>query len=483
MNQLSLSAASLDLAQFRRAQMSWAAQSLETRLECLRRFRLALAANPGQLAEATALARGVPELEALTSEVMPLADACKWLENNAVQLLRAKRAPGKPALWMRGVRVETVREPIGSVLVIAPGNYPLFLAAVQVLQALTAGDAVLLKPAPGATQVLTRFRDALLVAGLPMDVLVLLPEEPEVVREVLIAPGGPDHVVLTGSARTGRAVQQIIADAARPVGFTAELSGADVCIALPGADLDRLAQALRFACSLNRGRTCISPRLVLVPSDSEEALADHLRVELSHLPSSPYGHDESRRFAHILSLAVQLGAELLHVEDSPVAVLRKLPLDAQFPWDELFSPALFLVPYRSVEEAISIQRRMPLALGASVFGDEKLARSVAARLDCGFVTINDVVAPTADPRVSMSARKASGVGATRGPEGLLSMTTAKAIVVQRSSWLPHWQRPKPGDAGVLAALMALEHSPLKARWRAVASLLSSIRKARKEQNV
>ena len=482
MNQLSLSAAFLDLGQYRRAQQAWASVPISVRLGILRRFRHWLAANPAQLLDAAALARGVSALEALTSEIMPLADACKWLEANAAGLLSKRRAAGTPPMWMRGVQVEISRDPLGLVLVIAPGNYPLFVAGVQVIQALAAGNAVLLKPAPGAAQLLTRFRDALLVAGLPMDVLTLLPEEPEAVREVLIAPGGPDHVVMTGSARTGRAVQQLIADASRPVGFTAELSGADACIVLPGADLAKVAQALRFATTLNRGRTCIAPRLVLVSADREEELAEHLRHELAHVECSPYGHNESRRFAHILSLAVHLGAELLHIEDSPVAVLRKLPMDADFPWDELFSPALFLLPYRSVEEAIAIQRRLPLALGASVFGEEKAAQRVAAMLDCGFVTINDVVAPTADPRVAMTARKASGVGVTRGAEGLLAMTRAKSTVVQRSSYLPHWRKPRTGDLGVLSALMAFEHSTLRGRWSALVQLVRTAWQSRKGQD-
>ncbi|GAC1644067.1 MAG: aldehyde dehydrogenase family protein [Acidobacteriaceae bacterium] len=479
MNKLGLTAASLDLDQCHRAQYGWAAQPLSARLAVIRRFRHWLAAMPAQLTESVALARGVSSLEALTSEVMPLADACRWLEANARGVLAAKRAAGSAPLWMRRAEVVTKRDPIGLVLVIAPGNYPLFLAGVQVLQALVAGNAVLLKPAPGATQLLTRFRDALLVAGLSIDLLTVLREEPECVQDALFAPGGPDHVILTGSARTGRAVQQLIADAARPIGYTAELSGADVCIALPGARLDKVAQALRFATNLNRGRTCIAPRIVLVPSDCETELADCLRAELANLDCDPYGHEESRRFAQILSLSVQLGAELLHIENSPVAVLRKLPLDAEFPWEDLFSPALFLVPYRSLEEAVSIQRRMPQALSAAVFGDERRALKVAGSLDCGCVTINDLVAPTADPRVGMTARKGSGVGTTRGADGLLAMTTPKTLVIQRSRAPQHWRRPRAADFSVLTALMAVEHSPMSGRWSALRSFASAALKWRK----
>ena len=382
---------------------------------------------------------------------------------------------------MRGLRVEIVREPLGLVLIIAPGNYPLFLAGVQALQALIAGNAVLLKPAPNTTQLMTRLRDALLVAGLPMDLLTLLPEETGGLDELVSSPNGPDHIVVTGSARTGRALQQLIADSGRPISLTAELSGADVCIVLPDAELNSVARALRFAASLNRGRSCIAPRLVLVPLDRELELVTQIQQEFKHSTAEPYSHEESRRFAHVLSLATQLGAELVPIEDSSVAVLRRLPLDAGFPWEDLFSPLLFLSSYRSLEEAIAIQRRMPQALSASVFGPYPEAREVADRLEAGGVTINDLVAPTVDPRLPFTARKASGYGVTRGAEGLLSMTFAKAIATQHSRFRPHWDKPKPRDAEVLRQLFALQHAPLHCRFAACKALIRALLSRRRDE--
>ncbi|MEO8727208.1 MAG: aldehyde dehydrogenase [Acidobacteriaceae bacterium] len=473
MTQAGTSTLLLETGDLRRAQMAWAAQPLPARLAVLRRFRRTLAANPGNLLESTAQHRGVSELEALASEVMPLADACRWLEGNAGNLLSTRAVGGAAPLLMRGIHVEIIREPLGLVLIVAPGNYPLFLAGVQALQALVAGNAVLLKPAPKTTQLLTRLRDLLLVSGLPLDVLTLLPEDTEALREVVCAPYGPDHIIVTGSARTGRAFQQLIADSGRPIGFTAELSGADVCIALPSANWNGLARSLRFAVNLNRGRTCIAPRVVLAPRDREAELIGHLQREFKGLPAEPFSQEESHRFAQVLSLALKLGAELVHIENSPVAVLRHLPLDMEFPWDELFSPLLFLATYRSLEEAISIQRRMPLALGAAIFGNAAQARAVAARLDAGSITINDLVAPTADPRLPFSARKASGHGVTRGAEGLLALTTAKAVATQRSRFHPHWNLPQPGDDHLLRTLFRLQH----ATWRSRLSALPSVVRA------
>jgi acyl-CoA reductase-like NAD-dependent aldehyde dehydrogenase len=321
---------------------------------------------------------------------------------------------------------------------------------------------------------MTRLRDAFLVAGLPMDLLTLLPEETGGLDELISMPNGPDHIVVTGSARTGRALQQLIADSGRPISLTAELSGADVCIVLPDAELNSVARALRFAANLNRGRSCIAPRLVLVPLDSEPELISQIQQAFKHSTAEPYSHEESRRFAHVLSLATQLGAELVPIEDSSVAVLRRLPLDAGFPWEDLFSPLLFLACYRSLEEAIAIQRRIPQALSASVFGSHREAREVADRLEAGGVTINDLVAPTVDPRLSFTARKASGYGVTRGAEGLLAMTFAKTIATQHSRFRPHWNRPQSGDNEIVRHLFALQHAPLRCRFAACKSLVRAL---------
>ena len=134
------------------AQARWASTPLATRLALVRELRHLLAENAGQLAEASASARHRPALESLTAEVLPLAEACRLLEREAESILATRRL-GRRALplWLAGVRREIRREPLGVVLIIGPGNYPLLLPGVQLIQALAAGNAVLLKPGVGGT--------------------------------------------------------------------------------------------------------------------------------------------------------------------------------------------------------------------------------------------------------------------------------------------------------------------------------------------
>ena len=80
----------------------------------------------------------------------------------------------------------------------------------------------------------------------------------------------------------------------------------------------------------------------------------------------------------------------------------------------------------------------PYALGAVVFGSERQARAIAQCVHTGVVVINDVIVPTADPRLPFGGRGRSGFGVTRGAEGLLELTRVKAVSIRRGRWRPHY---------------------------------------------
>ena len=142
----------------------------------------------------------------MTAEVLPLAEACRFLEREAGKVLAARRLGrrGRP-LWLAGVRSEIHREPLGVILIIGPGNYPLLLPGVQLIQALAAGNAVLLKPGIGGTAAPRRRCAELVVrAGFDPQLVALLPESSEAARCAIAAR--PDKVLFTGSAATGEKI-------------------------------------------------------------------------------------------------------------------------------------------------------------------------------------------------------------------------------------------------------------------------------------
>jgi acyl-CoA reductase-like NAD-dependent aldehyde dehydrogenase len=481
----------------RQAQRSWAALPLAARLRVLRGLRHRIAARAPELAAAAGAGRGRPWAEVLSAEILPLADACLFLEREAPRLLAPRRLgrSGRPS-WLGRVTAEVRREPLGLVLILAPSNYPLFLPGVQTLQALAAGNAVLWKPSPGGILAARALVGLLAEAGLDERLVRVLPATDDSGRAAIAAE--PDRVLLTGSASTGRAVLRDLAD--RLIPATLELSGCDALFVLPGADLGRVARAVRFGLTLNEGATCIAPRRLFVPRGLVKNLEELLAAALADVPPVRIEEESAARIRSLVRGALARGARLLRGGTSqsssgpsgepfgdpeafrPLVVLDATP-DLPLLREDLFAPVLSVVPVASAEEALEFAARCPYALGASVFGPEKAARALAARVRSGVVTVNDLIVPTADPRLPFGGRGESGFGVTRGAEGLLELTTVKTVAVRHGGWLPHLEPRSEEDGEILRGLLGLGHA---ARWQdrlaAGASLVrAAARRARPAQ--
>lgn len=398
------------IAAARVAQRTWTATPLRQRLRIIRQLRLAIAAEAIALARLAAAPNDRPIAEKLVSEVIPLLDACRFLEREARWILREKRfgARGRP-LWLRGSSFVVERRPFGVVLVVGPGNYPLFLPAVHLLQALVAGNAVLVKPAEACSAPLRWLLERMALAP---DLAQLLPEPPESAQQAVRA--GVDKVIFTGSSANGRSLLALMAEKNTPGVF--ELSGADSVFVRQDADLARARLAIRFGRRLNAGETCMAPQMIFAHTATAPLLRESLGTEI-----------ELRVFA-----------------------------------DD--------------HEAIELARQAEFGLGASIFSaNEKAARELARNLPTGFVTINDLIVPTADPRFPFSGVRASGFGTTRGAEGLLEMTYPQVIATRRGGSLPHLASPHPADQELFAAYIKTAYGNARARWKALPELLRAAR--------
>lgn len=473
-----------EVAGARKAQAEWAARPLSERLYHLRLLRHRLAETADDLVRTVAAGTGRPAAEILSSELLPLADACRFLEREAPRVLAPRRlgSEGRPA-WLGGVESEVRREPLGLVLVLAPSNYPLFLPGVQALQALAAGNAVLWKPGRGGFAAAKAFADLTALAGMDWRLVIPLAESEEAARAAIEAR--PDKVVLTGSASTGRRVLGELGS--RLIPATAELSGCDAMFVLPGADashLERAALAVRFGLALNSGATCIAPRRVFVPRDLAPKLEQRVAELAAGLPpvrTAAGGPEVAGRVSSLLAEALRSGARLLtggrlaSGEIFRPIVLADVSPVSPLLGEDLFAPIVSLVRVDGMEEALAASALCPYALGASIFGPEDEARALAARVRAGVVTINDVIVPTADPRLPFGGRGESGYGVTRGEEGLLEMTTVKVVANRRARWLPHLEERRPGDEDLFRAWMAAAHGEgLGARMKGAARLVKAM---------
>jgi len=460
-------------------QQAWASLPIAERLAVLKRARHIFAKSTSDLCDAVSpdLTRNAADTR--VAEILPLLEACRFLEREAAKILGPKRLGrrGRP-FWLAGVSSEVHRVPMGRILVIAPSNYPLFLPSVQVLQALAAGNSVVWKPGRGGRAMALLFAAIMREAGLPAGLLAVTDESVAAAQQTIAA--GVDKVFFTGSAAVGRELLRQLADTLTPC--VAELSGCDAVFILPSADLSRVVQALAFGMRLNGSATCMAPRRVfLIDADDERRphFVGMLLTALDWIQGVTLPEHVQRELHILIDDAVRAGAQVhgeLNAEQRPILVTGVTPAMLVTQTD-IFAPILATMDARDAQEAIALYEACPYALTASIFGNEREGRALAAKITAGTVAINDLIVPTVDPRVPFGGRRDSGFGVTRGTEGLLEMTAAKTISVRRGRSTRHFDATIPAHEELFDGVINMSH---RARWsERLAGLRQMLRAARK----
>jgi len=447
------------IASARRSGTEWAAQPVKARLRILGRFRQALPTHVDRLVAAVESRRPRAPGETIAAEILPLAEAVRFLEMNAAQILAPRYEPSSfLPLWLTRTELEIRREPCGVILIIGPSNYPLMLPGIQAAQALAAGNAVLIKPGVGGSPSMQLFAKLLTAAGLNSELCQVLSEDPESAQEAIAT--GVDKVILTGSAGTGRKVMQQLASSLTP--SVMELSGCDAVFVLADADLDLVVRALLFGMRLNSSATCIAPRRVFAHERIADDLTSRLTAAFQALPSCrppPAWAARARRLVKeaLAQGAVCLAGNIAEAEAFSPTLLGSVNPKMAAVNEDITAPVLSVFSVANDEEALVLSAQCRYALGATVFGSESKAMELAGRIKAGTVVVNDMIAPTADPRLPFGGRGRSGFGVTRGREGLLEMTRVKTICTRHGYWRPHLDPPVPASGDLMRAYLTASH--------------------------
>ncbi len=432
----------------------WSGVSLRERLSWVRRFRGMVSSYADEFVRLVGEEVHKPAHETLTNDVMALLAACRWHEKHAHRVLRSRRVGGRP-VWMLGVRHRVQRAPLGRVAIIATWNYPIQLLGVQLVQALVAGNRVVVKPSEHSPRTQDLLLRLALQAGLPEGTL----EWTEPSREAgarMIQESEPDHVVFTGSTRTGRAIGAVLGE--RLIASTLELSGCDSAFVLEDADVELAARTIWHTVTMNGGQTCMAPRRALV---DRRVYADFVRALAPLAAGAPPRRlitRESAEHVHALAVdAIERGGRSLSgvCEAARDGWLRPLaisdcPENAALVGGGHFGPVLAVVPVDSVEHALRIHRSCGQHLTANVYTRSRSrGEQLAPLLGASIVMLNDGVIPSGHPGVGLGGHGLSGWGVSRGVEGLLAMT--RGVTVSRTS---RWVRipTDPPDEGRLRLL-------------------------------
>jgi aldehyde dehydrogenase (NAD+) len=461
----------------REAQHQWSQWPISRRLQLVRRLRQQLVEQRQKLWQAVAadVGRGVSEV--IGSELLPAASACRFLERQASRLLAPQRLRWRDRpLWLGLGRDVVYRRPRGVVAVIGTWNYPLFLNFVPIVQALTAGNAVVWKPSEHAPRTAIALAQLFYDAGFPSQLLQVLPATRE--AGPLLLEANIDLVLFTGSEAVGQQIARRLGE--RLIPSILELSGCDPLWVLADSDVALAARAAWFGTVTNRGQTCIAVRRIFV----HRTVAEQFRQELTKLLSTAYGYpsyqlqlpEQHQRYWQLREDALRCGAEILMIPtaasatDCPPAFLWNVSNDAAVLHESYFAPLAAVVLFDDLEQALALARRCRFGLGAAVFSHNTAqAERLAALLPAGQVCINDVLAPAAHPATPFGGRGASGWGVTQGSEGLLALTIPQVVSVRYGQFRPHYDeliQPTANTAELLEGLLRCSYGGRwSERWR------------------
>ncbi|MGN7254820.1 aldehyde dehydrogenase family protein [Arthrobacter sp. SAFR-023] len=398
--------------------------------------------------------------DARSAALLKAADAVERSAEELAQLL--SREQGKPlngpnasfevgacAAWLRAAAgtpldpevvvddgetyAELHYKPIGVVGAIGPWNWPMMITIWQIAPALRMGNTAVVKPSK-MTPLSVLALIKVLNEELPDGVLTAISGDREVGARLAEHPV-VGKIMFTGSTEAGRAIIKSSADTVKRL--TLELGGNDAGIVLPDADPKTIAEGLFWGAFINTGQTCAALKRLYVHDDIYDAVCQELTAVAAAMPMGN-GLDENSVLGplqnkaqydivtNLVDAAKASGARILLGGNPdpgqpgyfyPTTLVADIDNNNPLVAEEQFGPALPIIRYSTIDQAIEYANALDVGLGASVWSPNlTAAREVAARIEAGTVWINKHGA--VDPRIPFGGAKQSGYGLEFGVEGL-----------------------------------------------------------------
>lgn len=340
--------------------------------------------------------------------------------------------------------------PYGVALIMSPWNYPFLLTIDPLVDAIAAGNTVVLKPSaysPTTSQVISEIigecfeKDYVsVVTGGRAENTCLLNEH-------------FDYIFFTGSQSVGKEVMRHASAHLTPV--TLELGGKSPCIVEKSADLKLAARRIVFGKYLNCGQTCVAPDYIYCDREIKDALAEQIKKQIrkqfgkTPLKNPNYGKIvNEKHFSRILGLmekekVITGGAyDTRNLRISPT-VMDNVTFEDAVMQEEIFGPLLPILTYASLDEAIAKINSMPHPLALYIFTrDKTAARKVTSRCGFGGGCINDTIIHLATSEMGFGGFGESGMGSYHGKDGFDTFSHYKSIV-DKKQWLDLPMRYQP----------------------------------------
>ena len=338
-------------------------------------------------------------------------------------------------------RIELHRKPIGVIGSITPWNWPMLIGSWHIIPAVRTGNTVVIKPSP-YTPLSTIRMVELMNEVLPPGVVNVVSGD-DALGAALSSHPGIAKMVFTGSTATGRKIMASAAPTLKRI--TLELGGNDAGVVLPDADPKAIAPDLFWGAFINGGQTCAALKRLYVHDSIYEQVCNELVAFASTVPMGD-GLDENnqlgpiqnamqfKRVVELVEEAKQAGGRILcggaplagNGYFYPITFVADVQEGIRLVDEEQFGPALPIIRYTDVEDAMRRANDNPMGLGGSVWSsDAAKAKVLAQRLECGTAWVNKHGG--IQPNAPFGGVKQSGIGVEFSEEGLKEYTTVQTV--------------------------------------------------------
>lgn len=391
---------------------------------------------------------GKSAYEAYMCETGLTLSEISYMKSHLERFAARKRVP--TPLSQFPARSYILKEPYGCVLIMSPWNYPFLLTMEPLVDALAAGNTVVLKPSaysPATSAVMGK-----LIAQVFPEEYVALVQGGRAENQALLDQSF-DYIFFTGGTAVGKLVLQKAAEHFTPV--TLEMGGKSPCIVDETADLKSAARRIAFGKYLNCGQTCVAPDYLLIQESVMERFLPLLYGAIEDmyganpLENPDYGRIVNRqhydRICRILDGEPLLFGGQRNPDTLQLAptVVGPVSPDGPAMAQELFAPILPVLPYQSLPEAVSRIRSGPSPLALYLFSSHKGSiRYVQENVRYGGGCINDTVIHLASPHMGFGGVGMSGMGSYHGKHGFDAFTHEKSMVSRAFRAEPSIRYPK-----------------------------------------